>query len=487
VDIIAAIRAAANNSSVQVLSLSLGGYEVENSPAYNDMKAAVDYAVVTKGKILVAAAGNEENDYLYYFQWQTDPAAEDYCPKCRVLPAWVPNSFTVAATTETDSRAEFSNYDVSNRPSPDRRTTYNWNFVDIAAPGVNILSTTMNAGYEQWNGTSMATPLVAGSAARVWDTFPTQTATQIRARLVNTGTLLGPVNGFPLAERRLDLNKARGGTVAGGFFGRILQGETAQPLGGVTVQALAGATVAATTTTTAAGFYTLPNLASSTTGYTLRLSKSGYVTRTTRSLGNRPAGIISNVHDEPILPSRASTTADENWRVVVYWHHQNPGFDYWYDGWYWDGYDDYFPYTSYHAAGLEANAYLRLPSGSVIYYGSTGSLGSTPYVRFMHDSWDGRPIETHVIRDQAAGVHTYWLRVDPASYGWGAIKYGLGTTANPSYPSYPKVLVYKGNTLVRTIDAATATRVGAGTKYWKVLTLNGNTVTPINQITDTAP
>jgi hypothetical protein len=465
-----------------VISLSLGGYDLEGSTAYNDMKAAVDYAVVTKGKILVSSAGNEENDYLYFYQW----AGYKYRP----TPAYYPNSFTVAATTETDSRAYFSNYDVSNRASPDGTEIYTWNFVDIAAPGANILSTTMDAGYEKWSGTSMAAPLVAGAAARVWDTKPAETATQIRARLVNYGTLLSAANGFPAAERRLDLYKALGLTFPGGFFGRVLHGELGQPLGGVKVEALktGTTTVAASTTTTAAGFYNFTNLASNTAGYTLRLSKTGYVTRTTHNLGNRPAGILTNVYNEPILPSRASTTADENWRIVVYWRHQNPGFDYFYDGWYWDGFADYFPYTYYHAAGLEANAYLRQPSGSLIYWGNTGSLTASPYIKFMHDSWsDDRPIETHIIRDQATGTYKYWLNVDPENDAWGAIKYGLGTTANPSYPSLPKVMVYKGNTPIRTIDAAAATRVGTGTKYWNVLTLSGGTVTTVNQVTDTSP
>lgn len=479
VDIIAAIRKAADNASIGVLSLSLGGYVLEGSSAYNDMMAAVNYAVSTKGKILVAAAGNEENDYLYYYQW----SGYNY----RVVPGWVPNSFTVGASTETDSRAEFSNYDVTNRASPDGTTTYNWNFVDIVAPGTNILSTTMGDGYERWSGTSMATPLVAGAAARVWDTYTTLTGAQVRARLTTYGTSLGAANGFPSAEKRLDMYKALGGTLAGGFIGRVLHGELGQTLENVKVEAMKGSTVAATALTNRAGYYILPSLASYTSGYTLRLSKSGFVTRTTPSVGDRPAGSLKSVSDQPIAPSRATTTADENWRIIVSWTHGDPGYDFWVNGYWWSGFYDYFPYTWYHSAGLEANAYLKTPSGTTIYWGYKGSLTSTPYAQFMHDSYAATPIETHVIRDQASGTYKYWLRVDPDDYGWGAIKYGLGTTANPSYPSYPVVLVYKGNTLMKTIYASAATRSGTGTKYWNVLTLNGNTVTSINQITDTLP
>lgn len=479
VDVIAAIRAAADNAKVGVLSLSLSGYAIEGSDAYNDIKAAVDYAVTTKGKILVAAAGNEMNNDLYYYQW--------YGHNYRIVPAWAPNSFTVAATTETDSRAYFSNYDIK-RASPDGSTTYNWNFVDIAAPGTNILSTTMGDGYERWSGTSMATPLVAGAAARVWDKNTAWTAAQVRSQLVNTGTTLGVANGFPLAEKRLDMYKALGGRLAGGFIGRVLNGESGAPLTGVKVDAMKGTTVAATVYSNKAGYYTLPNLSSYTLGYKLRLSKSGFATRTTPSVGNRPAGTLRSVTDQPIAPSRASTTADENWRIIAAWRHMNPGVDYYIQG-YDNGYfSTYFPFTYYHAAGLEANAYLKAPSGQTFYWRNLGSLNSAPYTKYIHDSWnDEIPLESHVIREQETGTYKYWLRIDPNDYGWGSIKYGLGTTANPSYPSYPVVLVYKGNTLVKTINASSATRDGVGTKYWNVLTLTGNTVTVINRVTDTAP
>jgi thermitase len=118
----------AADQGADVLSLSLGGPSDQvKERAY---RKAVDYAN-KKGAIVVVAAGNSNRD------------AKNYAP------AGVPGVIAVSALDEQLNRASFSNH-VGNL---DR---------GIAAPGVNIYSTIPNDKYTAFNGTSMATPYVAG-------------------------------------------------------------------------------------------------------------------------------------------------------------------------------------------------------------------------------------------------------------------------------------------------------------------------------------
>lgn len=70
----------------------------------------------------------------------------------------LPNNIAVAATDHNDNIARFSQYG---------KTT-----VDLGAPGVDILSTVPNNGYDVYSGTSMATPHVAGAATLIASAFP---------------------------------------------------------------------------------------------------------------------------------------------------------------------------------------------------------------------------------------------------------------------------------------------------------------------------
>ncbi|MBS2040459.1 S8 family serine peptidase [bacterium] len=120
----------------------------------------------------ICAAGNEgnDNDVSQYYPQDKPlgyPANYD-----------LPNIIAVAATNERDRLASFSNYGQHN--------------VDLAAPGVSILSTVPGSGYETKSGTSMATPHVAGVAGLILSLYPEASNEQIKTRLLaNVDTLPG--------------------------------------------------------------------------------------------------------------------------------------------------------------------------------------------------------------------------------------------------------------------------------------------------------
>lgn len=108
------------------------------------------------GRIIVVAAGN------------SNTSVSTALRNCA-------NTFAVAATDNTDARAGFSDFGSE---------------VDIAAPGVAIYSTLPNhannmgpRNYGYLQGTSMSSPMVAGSAALVWDVYPALTNQGVLDRL----------------------------------------------------------------------------------------------------------------------------------------------------------------------------------------------------------------------------------------------------------------------------------------------------------------
>src|SRR4051794_39575485 len=136
----------AHSQGAKVISLSLGG------PATNTLRAAVKTAWDGGGRagsVVVAAAGNDGSSALDY-------------------PAGYPEALSVAAVDDSGAHAYFSN------SNPD---------VEIAAPGVDVLSAKLGGGYVRESGTSMATPHAAGAAALEWEAHPRSRASTIRKRL----------------------------------------------------------------------------------------------------------------------------------------------------------------------------------------------------------------------------------------------------------------------------------------------------------------
>ena len=132
-----------------------------NSWGYTGAASQVLYDAIeaagAAGQLVVTAAGNSSSDIDAIPEY---PAAYD-----------LPNIISVAATTQDDHLAVFSNYGAAN--------------VDVAAPGEHILST-LPGGYGFADGTSMASPHVAGVAALLLAAHPTWTVSQIRDRILAT-------------------------------------------------------------------------------------------------------------------------------------------------------------------------------------------------------------------------------------------------------------------------------------------------------------
>jgi thermitase len=129
-DAIAAIQYAVKQG-VKIVNCSFG-----SSSKSSALKDVVDYAK-SKKVLLVVAAGN---DGVNIDKQPEYPAAYGQS-----------NILTVAATTDTDLLASFSNFGKT--------------AVDVAAPGDGVLSTYLGGGYKNLSGTSMAAPYAAGVAA----------------------------------------------------------------------------------------------------------------------------------------------------------------------------------------------------------------------------------------------------------------------------------------------------------------------------------
>lgn len=170
-DVALGIRYAVDNGA-KVINMSFGkAYSPHSDWVYDAMKYAEKHDV-----LLVKAAGNssENIDLPSYLHYPTD-SPENGAKEI------VDNVLTVGAMTRHYDKglvASFSNYGKTR--------------VDVFAPGLEIYSTTPNNKYRSIQGTSMASPAVAGVAALVRSYYPKLTASQVKHIIMESGI---PYNG----------------------------------------------------------------------------------------------------------------------------------------------------------------------------------------------------------------------------------------------------------------------------------------------------
>jgi thermitase len=184
---VAAAFAWAGDHGVRVVNASLGAA----GATLTEQQAIREHP----GTLYVVAAGNDGVDV------DTTPRYPCAYPE--------PNVLCVGATTSRDTLAYFSNTGAAG--------------VDLFAPGVGIVSDwprslasrfdadfEVGNGYELLQGTSMATPHVAGAAALVAAAHPDYSAAQIKAALMNTADAVPALAGKAVVGGRLNAAAALG-------------------------------------------------------------------------------------------------------------------------------------------------------------------------------------------------------------------------------------------------------------------------------------
>lgn len=194
-DAILAIRYAVDNGA-KVLSNSWGSEGDDPADASTNLalKEAIQYAQ-DHDVLFIAAAGNGHSGVGYDNDTDAKPGVPASYDNANII--------SVAAIDNTDKLGAFSNWGAKT--------------VDIAAPGVKIFSTVVQSGkYSDsigfagfslagWDGTSMATPHVAGAAALYWSAHPTKSWFEVKNAILATAKPIAAAQGKMTSNGKLNV------------------------------------------------------------------------------------------------------------------------------------------------------------------------------------------------------------------------------------------------------------------------------------------
>lgn len=193
-DAIKAIRYAVDMGA-KITSNSWGSIgEEAGNPENIALREAIQYSQ-DKNVLFIAAAGNGIKGVGY----DNDSSATPSYPASYDHDIIV----SVAALDSKNNLGSFSNWGAKT--------------VDIGAPGVQVFSTVVENGYSDvvidkfgfkatWDGTSMATPHVAGAAALYWSANPNKSWQEVKAALIGSAKRTDAVVGKTVSNGRLDVN-----------------------------------------------------------------------------------------------------------------------------------------------------------------------------------------------------------------------------------------------------------------------------------------
>lgn len=174
-DVLAAIQYAQANGA-SICNLSFGSDHLDPS---------ISQAIESSNMLFVVAAGNGDAMGVGYDIDQTP-----------VYPASMTasNIITVANLMFDGNLDETSNFGAAS--------------VDIAAPGIYILSTVSGHGYGYMSGTSMAAPMVTGTAAMIYSACPQLDLAGVKQVILDASRKLDSLNGKVLTGGMLDAGAA---------------------------------------------------------------------------------------------------------------------------------------------------------------------------------------------------------------------------------------------------------------------------------------